>query len=105
MGYNGYKFSSKIKTTFKKDLEIVARPRKYCWVPDNVTDVLSHLKDLGQEVIENFKIQPKRWIVERTFAWLGKYRRLSKDYEYNTGCSESLIYLAMTRNMLKQLVN
>lgn len=54
---------------------------------------------------KQFKIQPKRWIVERTFAWLGKYRRLSKDYEYRTKSSESLIYLAMSRLMLARIRN
>ncbi len=50
-----------------------------------------------------FKLLPKRWIVERTFAWLGKYRRLSKDYETLTAGSESMIYIAMTNLMLHRL--
>jgi hypothetical protein len=41
-----------------------------------------------------FQVLPKRWIVERTFAWLGKYRRLSKDYEYLPKSSEAFVYLA-----------
>lgn len=49
-------------------------------------------------------LHPKRWIVERTFAWLGRYRRLSKDYEYLVETSLSMIALAMTRLMLKRLV-
>jgi hypothetical protein len=40
-------------------------------------------------------VLPRRWIVERTFAWLGKYRRLSKDYEALTETSEALIYALM----------
>jgi transposase len=39
---------------------------------------------------------PRRWVVERTFAWLGKYRRLTTDYEYLTATSENVIYLAMS---------
>ncbi len=50
-----------------------------------------------------FEVQPKRWIVERTFAWLYFFRRLSKDYEYYTTTSESMIYLASVRLMLKRL--
>ena len=50
-----------------------------------------------------FEVQPKRWIVERTFAWLYFFRRLSKDYEYYTTTSESMIYLASIRIMLKRL--
>ena len=44
-----------------------------------------------------------RWIVERTFAWLGRYRRLSKDYEGSEESSESWIYIAMTHLMLRRL--
>jgi putative transposase len=47
-----------------------------------------------------FKVLPKRWVVERTFAWLTKCRRLSKDYERLTTTSEALILLAMCRLML-----
>ncbi len=50
-----------------------------------------------------FEVQPKRWIVERTFAWLYCFRRLSKDYEYYTTTSESMVYLASIRLMLKRL--
>lgn len=39
---------------------------------------------------------PRRWVVERTLGWLGRYRRLSKDYEELVETSESMIYLAMT---------
>jgi putative transposase len=40
-------------------------------------------------------VQKKRWIVERTFGWLGRYRRLSKDYEHNPRSSEAWVYIAM----------
>jgi putative transposase len=50
-----------------------------------------------------FQLVPRRWVVERTFAWLGRYRRLSKDYEYHTHTSETLIMLAMSMLMLKRL--
>ena len=46
---------------------------------------------------------PRRWVVERTFAWLGRYRRLSKDYEFEPQSSESMIYLAMSKLMLRRL--
>ena len=52
---------------------------------------------------KGFKVLPWRWIVERTFGWLNKYRRLSKDYEYLTETSETMIYISMTHLMLKRL--
>jgi putative transposase len=46
---------------------------------------------------------PMRWVVERTFAWRGRDRRLSKDYEYHTHNSETMIYLAMINLMVHRL--
>ena len=51
-----------------------------------------------------FVVLPKRWIVERTFGWFNNYRRLSKDYEYRVDTSETMVYLAMIRLMLKRSV-
>jgi len=50
-----------------------------------------------------FVVLPKRWIVERTFAWINKFRRNSKDYERNPESSKAMIYIAMTARMLKRL--
>jgi putative transposase len=50
-----------------------------------------------------FVVLPKRWVVERTFAWLGRYRRLSKDYEQCPKSSAGMIYLASIHIMLKRL--
>jgi putative transposase len=52
---------------------------------------------------KGFVILPKRWIVERTFSWLNRYRRLSKDYERKTENSETVIYIAMINLMSKRL--
>jgi len=56
-----------------------------------------------RSAVRTFEVLPKRWVVERTFAWLGKYRRLSKDYEGLPAVSESWIYLAMIDRMLHRL--
>jgi putative transposase len=50
-----------------------------------------------------FVLVKKRWIVERTFGWFGKYRRLSKDYEFFPQNSEAMIYVAMIHLMLRRL--
>jgi putative transposase len=50
-----------------------------------------------------FEVLPQRWVVERTFAWLGNYRRLSKDYEGRTEVSEAFVYVAMIHLMLRRL--
>jgi putative transposase len=53
--------------------------------------------------MHRFKILPRRWVVERTFGWLSKFRRLAKDYEYRTDNSEAIILIAATRLMLARL--
>jgi transposase len=50
-----------------------------------------------------FEPLPRRWVVERSFAWIGRNRRLSKDYEFLPAMSEPWIYLSMVRVMLKRL--
>lgn len=61
-------------------------------------EIVHRIADVG------FKILPHRWKVERTFAWLDKYRRLSKNYEQLSITAEGMIYLASVRTMLKRLV-
>ena len=50
-----------------------------------------------------FVVAPRRWVVERTFGWLGRYRRLSKDYEGLGETTEAWIQLAMTNLMARRL--
>jgi putative transposase len=61
------------------------------------------------EVIERtakmFERLPRRWIVERTFGWLNRFRRLSKDYEFYTEVSEAMIYGSLLRLMVKRLAS
>jgi len=53
--------------------------------------------------LRGFKLLPHRWVVERTFGWLGRYRRMSKDYEFLTDSSEAMIRVAMIGLMLRRL--
>jgi len=50
---------------------------------------------------KGFQVLPHRWVVERTFGWLGRYRRLARDYEHTTAASEAMTYLATIRRTLK----
>lgn len=53
--------------------------------------------------LHTFKVLPRRWVVERTFGWLNRYRRLSRDYERQAHTGETMVYLAMIRLMLARL--
>ena len=54
--------------------------------------------------VKGFKLLPKRWIVERTFGWLGRCRRLAKDFENLTASHAAFVMLAMIRLMLRPIV-
>lgn len=75
------------------------------------TTLLKQEWDIQLEIVQReqgqtgFVVEPRRWVVERTFAWFGKYRRLSKDYEQCTSSSESMIYLASILTMLKRFLD
>lgn len=101
MGYQGKDLKERIGRK-GIDLEIVKRPRKHFYVPAEVTDVRAYLQSIGYEIVEGFKVLARRWVVERTFAWMGRYRRMSKDYEFLTQTQEAMMYLSMTRAMLKR---
>jgi putative transposase len=65
------------------------------WFHETVRWTLSIVKRPKQAT--GFVVLPKRWIVERTFAWLGQYRRHSRDYEELPETSEAMIYISMVR--------
>lgn len=74
-------------------------------LPDYVKDTFGWILQtvLRPVGVKGFTVLPKRWIVERTFAWLGRYRRHSKDYEKTTASAEALTYIAMIALMSKRL--
>jgi putative transposase len=53
--------------------------------------------------VTGFQLLPRRWVVERTFGWFGRYRRLSRDYEFRTDTSENMILIAMIQLMVHRL--
>lgn len=65
--------------------------------------------DLNIEIVKRnddltgFHVLPRRWVVERTFGWLGRYRRMSKDYEFHPETSETMVYVAMIHLMVRRL--
>jgi putative transposase len=71
------------------------------WLQETCGWVLEIIK--RNDAVKGFKLLPRRWVVERTFGWLGRYRRLSKDYERLPGSSEAMVYWAMTRLMVRRL--
>jgi transposase len=96
----GYRGLKGLAASLGLELEVVARP--YAGVREG-----EEAPELPR--VQGFKPLPKRWVVERTFAWLGRNRRLAKDYEANPGVSgqrsylEAWVYLGMLRLLVKRL--
>lgn len=93
MGYRGEGLRQSVVINTDWELEIVKKPSRWGWYPE----------DVEPPPMPAFTVLKRRWVVERTFAWLGRYRRLSKDYEYLPKSSETMIYLAMSGLMLRRL--
>jgi putative transposase len=74
-----------------------------------LVDWVRETLDIALDIVERppdqvgFQVLPRRWVVERTFAWLGRYRRLSKDYERCTRSSEGVIYIASIHTLLRRV--
>ena len=90
-GYTGA-FAAWLRETRGWELEVVRHSARQLW-------------RYGYEArpARTFRVLPRRWVVERTFAWLGQSRRLSKDYERLPATSEAMVYGAMSRLMLRRL--
>lgn len=92
-GYNG-KIGEWMKERLGWTLEIVKPPSRWVWVPP------------GEEpppYPRGFIVLPRRWVIERTFAWITRNRRMSQDYEFLAETTEALIYVAMIRLMVRRL--
>jgi putative transposase len=93
MGYRGEGLKTWIEQLCGWKLGLVKRPSKWGRYPI----------DVEPPPMPRWTTLPRRWVIERTFAWIGRYRRMSKDYEYLTETSEAFIYAAMVRLMLRRL--
>ncbi len=71
------------------------------WLSDRFAIALEIVQPPSEA--HSFQVLPRRWVVERTLAWLGKYRRLSKDYESCTWSSEGIVYIASIHTMLRRI--
>lgn len=84
-----------VKETLGWDLEVVRHPwSSPMWLPPGAEP---------PERPAGFRVLPRRWVVERTFAWLGRNRRLAKDYEALAETEETWLYVGMMRLMLRRL--
>ena len=73
------------------------------WVSEHCWFLLEPV--LRSDEMKGFVLLKRRWVVERTFAWLTHCRRLGKDYEVLPASSEAMIYIAMTRLMIRRLAS
>lgn len=93
-GYRGAALREWLTEGLGLTLEIVQPRRRWRWVPP------------GEEpppLPAGFEVIKSRWVVERTFAWISRNRRMGKDYEFLAETTEALIYIVMIRLMLKRL--
>ena len=67
-----------------------------------IEKVLERFIDISKKIKNEFAILPKRWIVERTFAWINNFRRASKDFEILTNTAENVVHLAMISITLRK---
>jgi putative transposase len=94
-----------VKGTFSR-LELIWADAGYSGkLVDWVNSVCGWTLDIikRNDDVKGFQILPRRWVVERTFGWLGRYRRLSKDYEGLTESSQAFVYAAMVHIMIRRL--
>jgi putative transposase len=70
-----------------------------------VAHVLQKTVEISSRITQDWAILPKRWVVERTLAWLNHYRRLSKDYEISIKSSENNVIIAHIMLLLNRLAN
>jgi putative transposase len=109
-GYRGEdKGKDRVEKTLGWSVDLVERPRQ----PAPKEVLMAWAKEWAKEGVavdwqhllppKGFQVLPRRWVVERTIAWLDQNRRMSKDYERLCASGEALVYAAMIRLMVRRL--
>jgi putative transposase len=94
-GYRG-EFLGWVREHFGVRLQVVVRRdggRRGRWLPPGA----------APPQVPAFQVEPRRWVVERSFGWLGRSRRLARDYEFLPATSEAVIYLAASHLLVRRL--
>jgi len=84
-------------------LKLIWADGAYAAIVDTVRKELGWTLEIVRrsDDLKGFQVLPHRWVVERTFGWLGRYRRLARDFEHTVSSSEAMTYIASIRRMLK----
>jgi putative transposase len=93
-GYRGKALREWVTERLGLSLEIVQRRSRWVWVRNDGEP---------EPIAAGFEVVKRRWVVERTFAWIMRNRRMSRDYEFLAATTEALVYVCMIRLMLKRL--
>src|SRR6476659_4734390 len=113
-GAGGYQVLQKLFETIKHSVHNRWCRLQLLWADAAYTSIVEKVrKTFGWKLeivrrcdqAKGFVVLPHRWIVERTFGWLGRYRRLARDFEHTVSSSESVVYIASIRRMLKLATN
>jgi putative transposase len=113
-GAGGYQVLQKLFASLKRSVHNRWCRLKLLWADAAYTSIVEKVrKTFGWKLeivrrsdqAKGFAVLPHRWIVERTFGWLGRYRRLARDFEHTVSSSESVVYIASIRRMLKLATN
>lgn len=113
-GVSGFQVLQKLFETIKRSVHNRWCRLKLLWADAAYVSIVEKVrKKFGWKLdivrrsdkAKGFEVLPHRWIVERTFGWLGRNRRLALDFEHTVSSSESVVYLACKRRMLKLATN
>jgi putative transposase len=109
-GTGGKRVLQRLFATIKPSVHNRWGRLKLIWADGAYENIAAHVrKQVGWRLevvrrptdVKGFTLLPRRWVVERSFGWLGRYRRLCRDFEHTTVSSEAMVYLASIRRTLR----